>query len=152
MLDERNVVLPIDRLLAAEFFDHLKKKIFAEPENRLMFAVFEDAVSCFQDNVLATDSKRKTMFADAEKWILDADTDGLFSFDNLCGIFEITPQYLRQGLMRWKQEKLSSCSGQRKIAAQQPPAWRHSRGPAKVPVEVFRSRARARGLEKKDNR
>src|SRR5262245_9057823 len=117
MLDERSVLLPTDRLLAAEFFDHLKKKIFAEPENRLMFAVFEDAVSCFQDNVLATDSKRKTMFADAEKWILDADTDGLFSFDNLCGIFGITPQYLRQGLLRWKQDQLFTCPLQGKKSA-----------------------------------
>lgn len=79
-----------------------------------MFAVLEDAVSCFQDNVLATDCKRKTIFADAEKWILDVGSDELFSFDNLCGIFGITPQYLRRGLMRWKQEKLSTCSKQGK--------------------------------------
>jgi len=55
---------------------------------------------------LATDPGRKKFFTEAEKWILDAGNDEAFSFDNVCGILGITPQYLRRGLMRWKEEKL----------------------------------------------
>ena len=107
MLDNHlDNLLTADELLAGEYFDHLKEKILIEPEKRLLFAVLNDAVCCFQDNLLATDPRRKKFFTEAEEWILDAANDGVFSFDNICAMFGITPQYLRRGLMRWKQEKL----------------------------------------------
>ena len=42
-----------DTLLSAQYFDSLRRKAILEPEKRLVLAVLEDAINCFQDNVLA---------------------------------------------------------------------------------------------------
>jgi hypothetical protein len=37
-----------DTLLSAQYFENLRRKTPIEPEKRLMLAVLEDAVNCFQ--------------------------------------------------------------------------------------------------------
>ena len=75
-----------------------------------MLAVLEDAIACFQKYLLAKDGKGKVLFLEAEEWILDEDTDWLFSFANVCEMLGFEPSYLRDGLMHWKAEKLESHS------------------------------------------
>ena len=99
-----------DTLLAAQYFENLHSKTLLEPEKRLMLAVLEDGVLCFQDNVFAQTGKRKRLFQEAEEWILEAGDDQVFSFVNICETFGIHPQYLRNGLMKWKQKKLGERS------------------------------------------
>jgi hypothetical protein len=60
--------------------------------------------------LFAKDGKGRALFLEAEEWILDEDTDWLFSFANLCEMLGFEPSYLRDGLMRWKAEKLESHS------------------------------------------
>ena len=71
-----------------------------------MLAVLEDAVNCFQDNVLAQNGKRKRLFEEAEEWILAGDRGWFFSFENICEVCGINPEYVSQGLLRWKEKKL----------------------------------------------
>lgn len=92
-----------DTLLPAQYFETYRRKAPLEPEKRLMLAVLEDAVACFQKYVFARDGKGKTTFREAEEWILEEDSDWLFSFDNVCEVLGIDPRYVRQGLMRWKE-------------------------------------------------
>lgn len=96
-----------DTLLPAQYFETFRRKAHLEPEKRLMLAVLEDAIACFQKHVAAGDGKGKAMFRDAEAWILEDDRDWLFSFLNICEIFGFDPQYVRQGLMRWKEVELA---------------------------------------------
>ena len=42
----------------------------------------------------------------AEEWILDKDRSHLFSFDNVCEILGLDPEYMRAGLLRWKDTTL----------------------------------------------
>ncbi len=95
-----------DTLLPAQYFETYRRNTPLEPEKRLVLALLEDAILCFQDNVLAQSGKRKKLFDEAEEWILEAGDDWVFSFVNICETFGIHPQYLRNGLMKWKQKKL----------------------------------------------
>ncbi len=96
-----------DTLLPAQYFETFRRKVHLEPEKRLMLAVLEDAVSCFQKYIFARDSKGKGLFRDAEDWILEEQSDWLFSFNNICEVFGFNPQYVREGLVRWKEKKLA---------------------------------------------
>lgn len=100
-----------DTLLSAQYFDNLRGKTLLEPEKRLMLALLEDAVQCFQDNILAQSGKKKRLFEEAEEWILEEDGDWIFSFENICEFLGFSPAYLRQGLLRWKEKKLTMSPG-----------------------------------------
>ena len=54
------------------------KKSIREGEERLMFAVLENAVECFQNNVFARRPSRKQLFQEAEEWFLDTENEALF--------------------------------------------------------------------------
>lgn len=97
-----------DTLLPAQYLETWRGKAHLEPEKDLMLAVLDDAVSCFQKHLFARDSKGKGLFRDAEEWIMDRNSDWLFSFWNICEVSGINPEYVRQGLLRWKEKKLAS--------------------------------------------
>lgn len=96
-----------DTLLPAQYLETYRRKAPLEPEKRLMLAVLEDAVACFQKYLFARDGKGRTMFRDAEDWILEEGSDWLFSFESVCELLGLDPRYVRQGLLRWKQTKLA---------------------------------------------
>ena len=96
-----------DTLLPAQYLETFRRKAHLEPEKRLMLAVLEDAVGCFQKYIFARDGKGKASFREAKEWIVEEDSDWLFSFENICEVLGFNPQYVRQGLMRWKEKKLA---------------------------------------------
>ena len=95
-----------DTLLPDQYLDTFRRKLHLEPEKKLMLAVLEDAVACFQKYVFARDGKGKALFQETEDWVLDENTDWLFSFSNVCETLGFDPDYLRRGLVQWKTEKL----------------------------------------------
>jgi hypothetical protein len=97
-----------DTLATAQYFDTLRRKTILEPEKRLILAILEDAINSFQDNVLAATSKGKKLFKETEEWVMEQDGDWIFSFRSVCEILRLNPEYVRRGLMRWKQKKLAS--------------------------------------------
>jgi hypothetical protein len=97
-----------DTLLEAQYYDTFRRKAHLEPEKRLMLGVLEDAVACFQKYVGARDGRGKAMFREAEEWIIEENSDGLFSFENICDVLGFNPEYVRQGLLRWKETKLAA--------------------------------------------
>jgi hypothetical protein len=96
-----------DVLIPAQYFDTLRAKTALEPEKRLMLAVLEDAVHCFQDNLAAESDTKKKLFAEAEEWILGNDDEWTFSFASICDVFGLNPEYVRHGLSRWKEKILA---------------------------------------------
>jgi hypothetical protein len=93
-----------DSLLSAQYFDNLRRKILLEPEKSLMLAVLQDAVNNYQNNMMSQDKKGKRRFADAEDWIVQAGSDWIFSFENVCEALGFNPAYVRKGLLRWKEK------------------------------------------------
>lgn len=95
-----------DNLLPAQYFATFRRKTYLEPERRLMLAVLEDAVCCFQKYMFARDTRGKARFRDAENWILEEQSDWSFSFNNICEVTGCDPDYLRQGLVILKERRL----------------------------------------------
>jgi hypothetical protein len=103
--------------------ESLYKKTLREGEERLMLAVLESAVEDFQKYLLARNPSGKKLFQQAEEWFLEKDSDELFSFENICEALQFHPDYIRQGLMVWKEAKLKTLSveddrqGRRQLAS-----------------------------------
>lgn len=85
--------------------DDLFKKNIREREEALMLAVLENGVEFFQTYVLAKDKKGKELFQEAEEWIFEKNSDWFFSFENICEFLLLDPNYMREGLLRWKNSK-----------------------------------------------
>jgi hypothetical protein len=83
--------------------ERLFKKTIREGEEALILAVLEDAIVCFQKYVLAQNEREMKIFQEAEEWILTKNSDWLLSFESVCEILQLDPDYLRQGLMCWKE-------------------------------------------------
>ena len=105
--DERiGALFQPDSLLSTHYFETLRRKTILEPEKRLMLAILEDAIRCFQDNLLTRNVRGKRLFEEAKEWIVEADGDRVFSFENICEALGFNPAYVRQGLLRWVANKL----------------------------------------------
>ena len=100
-------LLQPDTLLPSQYFAIMKRKSAHEPERRLVVAVLEDAVECFQKHVRARDQKARQLFLDAEEWIGSEDRTWPFSFENICDLLQINAEYLRRGLIAWKERSLT---------------------------------------------
>lgn len=108
-----------DTLMSAQYFQNFRRKTCLEPEKRLILAMLEDAVTCFQIYLTARGGRGKRMFDEAEEWIMTKRDDWVFSFVNVCEILGFNPEYVRQGLRRWKQKTLANRAT--------PEAWRKKR-------------------------
>jgi hypothetical protein len=95
-----------DTLLPDQFLDTFRRKSHLEPEKKLMLAVLEDAIASYQKYVLARDGKGRMLFRETEEWMLDKNSEWFFSFANVCDSLGFDPEYLRQGILRWKSDKL----------------------------------------------
>jgi hypothetical protein len=100
-----------DVLLPIQYFAALKRKRFSSGEHRLLIAIMQDAVECFQKHIHARDSKRRQLYLDAESWIGSEDYSGTFSFNNVCDLLGMSPEYLRQGLIDWRDRERSRRRG-----------------------------------------
>lgn len=92
-----------DILVTVQYLSTYRRRFHLQPEQLLMLAVLEDAVVCFQDNLTAVTPRKQSLFRDAENWILDESKSYLFSFENICEGLALDPNYVRRGLIRWKE-------------------------------------------------
>ncbi len=68
-------------------------------------AVLQDAVECYQKYALARDPKGRMLFEDAEEWIDMCEREWPFSYENICEILGLHPEYIRRGLSKWRQQR-----------------------------------------------
>jgi hypothetical protein len=108
-------LLQPDTLLPSQYFAALKRKGLHEPERRLAIAVLQDAVDCFQKHLRARDRKARQLFLDAEEWICSTDRSWPFSFENICDLLQINPEYLRCGLNAWRENQPEQPQASRKV-------------------------------------
>ena len=80
---QRDVILP------PQFFDVRGRQLSAE--QRLMAAVLEDAVQCFQKHLLARNGEQRRLFREAAAWLLDDTSTEPFSFRGLCHALDLEP-------------------------------------------------------------
>ena len=108
-----------DTLLPIQYFEAMRRKHLLEGEKRLVMSVLEDAVECFMKCIDSSTNKGKRLFRDAEEWINLEDRKWVFSFDNVCEMLDVNPDYLRRGLREWKVRKLDAIERTRIARAEQ---------------------------------
>ena len=72
------------------------------PEHRLMLAVLEDAVLVFRNGLDSGDPTRRKESFEVARWVIERDSDSLFSFENVCRTLQLDPDYIRSGLLGLK--------------------------------------------------
>ncbi|HXW85497.1 MAG TPA: hypothetical protein VEJ86_13905 [Candidatus Binataceae bacterium] len=102
-----------DVLTPEQFYDSRKDDSSIRPVKKLMMAILEDALRCFQNNATAKGGARKRLFAEAEHWLCGEGGEGPFSFETVCETLGIEPQFLRSGLREWRKQQLAGISTRR---------------------------------------
>ena len=108
-----------DTLLPIQYFEAMRRKHLLEGEKRLILSVLEDAVECFMKCIDSATNKGQRLFRDADEWIALEDKRWVFSFDNVCDMLDINPDYMRVGLRKWKEKKLVAIARRAEERAQQ---------------------------------
>jgi hypothetical protein len=80
------------------------------PEHRLLWAVLEDAVRCWQIHERRRSSRDRRLFGEVAEWFASDDDGSPFSFIAICQLFGLDPSYLRAGLQRWSDRRRATGS------------------------------------------
>jgi hypothetical protein len=81
-------------------------------EWRLLVAVLQDAIECFQKHLHAQGKDERLLFKEAEQWIMGKseghvsqaqDRTLSLSFQYICDVIDIDVDYVRSGLQRWRE-------------------------------------------------
>lgn len=95
---ETNSLFDPEVVLPDQMFPGSKLPAFVQSEGRLMLAILQDAVDCYQRHALARNPRHRAEFEEAKQWISSTDSDWVFSFENICNVLGIDPDYVRSGL------------------------------------------------------
>ena len=108
--DKFTFLLPLfsDDTMAPLAYLAIRRKFYDKPEEKLLFALLNDAVYCFQHHFGASSRAGIKLFFAAEQWLLQGDDDSPFSFENVCEHLGIEPNLLRGALKNWKNRQLAS--------------------------------------------
>jgi hypothetical protein len=98
-------LIPTDIVVSEKSFEGDRRG-----EEKLMVAVLEDAIKCFQKYTLGHDHWEKRLFQEVEDWILKKNGEWLYSFENICETLQLNADYIRKGLRVWKEAKRKSYS------------------------------------------
>jgi hypothetical protein len=122
-----------DTLLPAQFFARLRGRAYVEGEKRLMAAILTDAVECYMKQMNATEGRGRQLFLEAEEWVFGDSGGWVFSFENICDLLGLEPEYIRRGLLNWRQKRTATL---RSLAV-----YRERRAPSGAAEPVVRRKA-----------
>ena len=91
-------------------FERLHTREVLQGENELMLAILKNAVEYFQKYLFAKSGMGQKLFQEAEEWFLEKNCCELFSFESICATLGLHPDYIRQGLMFWKEARFKEHS------------------------------------------
>ena len=107
-----------DPLTPYEHLRNSRRTVPLEPEKHLMHAILEEAIKTYRMHVSAKGGRDYRLFLDAQNWIMARNDEWLFSFENICEVLGLDPDFVRSGLNRWKDQ-------QRDVATPVPKALRY---------------------------
>ena len=81
------------------YFDTYRRSEHLEPEKVLLLAILEDAIHLFQKYRGARDRAGKEHFHEVNDWFMNHGDHWLFSFENVCELLALDPEYVRRGLL-----------------------------------------------------
>jgi len=103
MANLRNAYTKFEPDATAEFqyFRVFRAKGNLASEEKLMFAVLNDAVDCLSKHRHKTSRRSRVLFQETCNWIMSDESEAVFSFENICETLGIDPSYFRHGVSRW---------------------------------------------------
>ena len=104
MIDRYSGFFEPDVLVPSQHASHQRRRL--RPVERLMLAVLQDGLDCFQKYACASDAVGRQLFREADAWISDEDSDREFSFESICETLNLKPEALRKGVQQWRRQKL----------------------------------------------
>jgi hypothetical protein len=102
-----------DTITPGQYYDTRRDDSAIAPVKRLMMAVLEDAIRCFQNNSGVPNGPRKHLFYEAAQWLFSEKGDGPFSFATICETIGIEPSFLRSGLRKLQNQRLAGTPARR---------------------------------------
>lgn len=81
---------------------------YRSPEDRLMLAVLQDALSIFRRGVHSAAPNAREKYREVVKWIRSDDCDSPFSFEAICSTLQIDPDCLRDSLEKVRRSAYQS--------------------------------------------
>jgi hypothetical protein len=90
-----------DFLTSAQYY----RAAVVSPHHRLLLAILEDGIRCFQRSFAATNGPRRILFRETEEWLFDSEGTAFLSFPIVCESLGIDPVQLRRSLREWHLRK-----------------------------------------------
>jgi hypothetical protein len=90
-----------DTVSAATYWETVDNKRFPGPERKLMLAVLKVAIWDFTDRCHIRDAR----FQEARDWLFDPDDEGIFAFESVCEVLQLSPGKIRRALLQWIKQK-----------------------------------------------
>jgi hypothetical protein len=88
-----------DAILPAQYHDLINRRQYPlNGECRLLWAVLEEAIRTYLDNMNAASLSRRKAFDQVREWFESEDTDSLFSFRTICEILELDSKQVLRAL------------------------------------------------------
>ena len=94
-----------DPLTPYDYLRNSRRTAHLEPEKHLMHAILEEAIKTFRMHASSKSGHDYRLFLDAQLWIMARNDDWLFSFENICEVLGLDPDFVRSGLTRWKEQQ-----------------------------------------------
>jgi hypothetical protein len=82
-------------LVGQQYLDTFRRSEHFEPEKSLLAAILEDAVQEYRKYSRAHDPIGKSRFREVEEWFMGRDNEWVFSFENVCELLGLDPEYVR---------------------------------------------------------
>ena len=101
-----NRIFQPDPLTPYDYLRTSRRSVHLDPEKHLMHAILEEAIKTYRLHVSTKSKREHKLFLEAELWIMDRNDDWLFSFENLCEVLGLDPDFVRSGLARWKEQQV----------------------------------------------
>jgi len=98
---KENILMMIgaDASVQQQYLDTVRRSEHLEPEKVLLVALLEDAIHDYRKYRRTRDRVRKERFREAEEWIIGSCNDWIFSFNNVCELLGLHPDYVRRGVI-----------------------------------------------------
>jgi hypothetical protein len=87
-----------ETVLPSQFFDRVRRRKDLTGEQRLLYAVMEDAVEMYVKHAAARLPLHQRLFDDAEAWIESDERGWVYSFEAICDHLGLDVDYVRAGL------------------------------------------------------
>jgi hypothetical protein len=89
-------------VVPSQFFTPPQRShMFWKGEQRLLFAVLQDAVACWFRYRDVPTLRGRRLFGETATWFDSPDKGWIYAFERICEMLDLDPDYIRLGLQRW---------------------------------------------------